>query len=274
MNDPRLINFAGLSDAATAAELAIVSTAPQSAAPDAAPFVMAPAGYAVVSVEHTLPEPVRAHGTITVHDARSFCELVAQLRDSRTRLYGLHGPQPTFVAVLNDHQRNSPAWRDHRVAYNCPLSREWKTWTATDGKAMSQAEFARWMEDNAIDCVEPAAADMIEIARSLEAKKKVNFASGVRLSDGQTEFTYEEEIKGTAAKGKLQIPEVFVVALPPLEGGARYRLDARLRYRIDSGRLVMWFDLLRPHKVLEHAASEVWGQIATTLGCQIINGAA
>ena len=52
-----------------------------------------------------------------------------------------------------------------------------------------------------------------------------------------------------------------------------HAVTARLRYRIaDQGKLTMWFDLLRPHKVLEDAVREVWHQIQTETGLTILNG--
>ena len=114
---------------------------------------------------------------------------------------------------------------------------------------------------------------MLEISRSLEAKKKVNFASGLRLSNGQHQITYEETIEGTAAKGRLMVPETFALGIAVFEGGDRYRVEARLRYRIaDGGKMTMWFDLLRPHKVLEDALSFVLRSIEAELGMQVLNG--
>ena len=116
---------------------------------------------------------------------------------------------------------------------------------------------------------------MLEISRTLEAKKKVNFASAIRLDNGQNQFTYEEEISGTAQKGQLQIPEEFTIGIPVLEGGASYAVDARLRYRIaEGGKLTMWFELIRAHKVVENAAAEVWSQIEAETGLKVFNGIA
>lgn len=70
----------------------------------------------------------------------------------------------------------------------------------------------------------------------------------------------------------MQIPEVFKIGIPVLEGGPRYSVQARLRYRIDGGALVMWFDLLRPHKIIEDAVLAVWKDIEAGTGTAILNG--
>ena len=104
-------------------------------------------------------------------------------------------------------------------------------------------------------------------------KKKVNFAQGIRLSNGQNELTYEEQIEGTAGKGKFKIPEEFTIGIPVLEGGLRYAVQCRLRYRIvDGGNLTMWYEIIRAHKILEDAITEVWKSIEDQTGKKIFNG--
>ncbi len=220
-----------------------------------------------------LQMPVRKRGSVTLHDVGSFIQLVLAEKTKATRLYGNVNP-PSFVAVFNDNADSHIAgWQDHRAKYSCPLSPEWKTWTASSGKQMSQADFAAFIENNLPDIAHPPAADMLEISRSLEAKKKVNFASGIRLANGQNELTYEEEITGTAQKGQLNVPEEFTIGIAVLEGGVSYAVQARLRYRIaDSGKLTMWFELIRPHKVVEDAAREVWSQIEAGTELCVLNG--
>lgn len=259
------------------------------------PFVRLPAGAQVHSLEALLPKPARPRGTVRLHDWRSFCAVVmARTHDNlvtltshddagavtgtsrayrQLRIYGQLDPKPSFTAVFNDHDGGDAGWRDDRAVFDCPLSTEWTRWLGQSGKVMTQEAFATWIEDNLPDIATPPAADMLEISRSLEAKKKVNFASGLRLSNGQNQLTYEETIEGTAAKGRLTVPETFSIGIPVLEGGHRYQVEARLRYRIaDGGKLSMWYDLLRPHKILEDAVDSVWQAIEAELGATIVHG--
>ena len=141
------------------------------------------------------------------------------------------------------------AFAEHRVVYDAPRSDEWEIWTKADGVAMPQADFSRFIEDNVKDIREPAGADVLEVARQLEVKKKVEFASAQRLSDGQREFTYNEEIDGTSRRGQMQIPEEFQLGIPVFLDGELYAVTARLRYRINEGTLRLWYDLLNPHEV-------------------------
>lgn len=278
MNKDTIVNPPNLNDVQSALNAGMLLVAAQRAEnkdDSHAGFVILPPGATVHSIEGLQDSPSRTRGTVAVRSAQSFVFLFKDRRIDGcvSRVYGVMTPSPKFVAVLNDHDQLIAGWRDDRIVYDCPLSREWKTWMGASGKQMDQATFAAFIEDNLPDIATPPAADMLEIARSLEAKKKVNFASGLRLSNGEHQITYEEQIDGTAAKGRIQVPETFSIGIAVLEGGDRYQVEARLRYRIgDGGKLSMWFDLLRPHKILEDAAGFVWKWIESELGLTIVHG--
>lgn len=236
------------------------------------PYIVVPAGAELKDAEFLMDAPLRKKGVVVLNDVASFIAYVLAEKTASTRLYGSY-KEPGFVAVFNDYAAEGPAWKDYRASYACPLSTEWKEWVGASGRKMSQADFAAFIENNLPDIAVPPAADMLEISRSLEAKKKVNFASGIRLSNGQNELTYEEQISGTASKGKLSVPEEFVIGVPVLEGGIKYAVTARLRYRIaDGGALAMWFELVRPHKILEDAVQAVWQEIAQKTELTVFNG--
>lgn len=265
------------SDARTIAALgAAIGDARRADAPiDCRPYAVVPEGYRLQDLEPLLRNPMRRVGVVSVYDAASFIAVVKDQATAGTRLYRTVTP-PRFVAVFNDHDHagESPGWGDHRAVYTCPLSPEWSAWTTSNKRAMAQADFAQFIEDNLPDIADPPAAEMLEISRTLQAKKKVNFASALRLDNGQHQFTYEEQIDGKAGpRGQLRVPEAFTLGLAVFEGGARYALRARLRYRIsDQGALSMWYDLERPHKIVEHAVEELRAAIEAATEMGTING--
>jgi uncharacterized protein YfdQ (DUF2303 family) len=243
-------------------------------------FVLLPPGYKLESLERLTSYPLRSRGNTTARSADAFVELVKQLCTDQSRLYGQlfdrnNKAAPKFLAVVNDHQLVSAGWRDHTITYNCPLSTEWATWIGSNKREMSQPTFAQFVEDNAPDIIDPLPAEMLEVARTLESRKGVNFKSGVRLSNGEVQFAYEESIESKAGeKGQLKVPEVFTIGIPVFEGARQKNaIKARLRYRIaDKGSLTLWYDLERPHKDLEAAMADLWADIAAATGRTIING--
>ena len=65
--------------------------------------------------------------------------------------------------------------------------------------------------------------------------------------------------------GQLNIPEQFFIGVKPFLGGDGFCIPARFRYRIAEGRLVMWFELIRPEKVLEEAYNAVRAKIKAAI---------
>jgi uncharacterized protein YfdQ (DUF2303 family) len=164
-----------------------------------------------------------------------------------------------FKAILDYHQTSTePSFKRHVITYDCPRTKEWNDWIASNNVKMTQVEFALFIEDNLRQITEPEAAQMLEIACSLKASTDVDFKSSTRLADGQVQFGYVEKINGQAgATGQLQIPEIITLNLQPFLKGAPYVVRARFRYRVSSGGLTMWYTLITPHLSFQDAIDEV-----------------
>ncbi|WP_010322997.1 DUF2303 family protein [Marinobacterium stanieri] len=222
-------------------------------------FAVVPEGYQVEDLQEFKGAPRRIKTTIELRSAQSFCDYVSRFADEGATVFcDLKGQR--FTAVLDYHENaDSPAWSGHKATYTCPIDSRWKTWTSRNGKPMSQVEFAQFIEDNLPDIVKPEGADMLTVSRTLQAKKKVEFNSDQNLSNGDIQFTYNETTNGSA--GNIEIPQEFVLGIPVYEGGAKYEVIARLRYRISEGKLSMWYDLVRPERMEEDAFKETANDI-------------
>ena len=263
------------------------------------PMVLLPEGFQAQNLEKVLAAPTRKRGTTTLNDAESFVAVVNDQKGSNTRLFSTINP-PTFTAVFNHHAEGA-GWGDHMAKYNAPISPEWGAWNKADKQKFNQVEMAQFLESNLVDVVfiekadavpaqpadgdkpavaakpaepgSPDGATMLEICRTLAAKKDVEFKSAVRLGDGSTQFTYNEEVRGTAANGTLDIPEQFSIGVPVFENGQKYRVDVRFRYRIgQGGDLTMWLELVRPHKVIEDAVKQLRSLIGEQTSLNVLNG--
>lgn len=239
-----------------------------------APVALIPTGVAIKDLEHLLPAPTRIRQAIRILDAATFIAYVNRFTSPAASVF-CDGPEGrTFTAVLDYHQPESPSWGNHVATYCCPITIEWGRWKSADRKRMDQAAFAEFFEENVKDITvpdsvptAPNAADMLEISRTLEAKKNISFRQGTRLDNGQVQLTYNEQIDGRAGEsGQLNIPEQFYIAVKPFLGGDAFCVPARFRYRIQEGRLLMWFELVRPDKVLEEAYTTVRTKIQEAIG--------
>lgn len=253
---------------AFAADQAVASTAPGVAYLDK--YVLVPEDYKV----HTFKEdelhlnaPVRKRAKVLLRDVASFISYWKIHQEPRSVIFA-DDSVASFTAVLDYHGgAGEPAGFRHHVA-TLALQRtvEWATWLGSNGKKMSQADFGLFIEDNTPDIVEPSAAEMLEISREFTAKKDVEFTGGVRLQSGQHAINYSETVSASVGKGKIEVPERFKINVPPFVGFGSVTVEARLRYRIEGGKLMLWYDLIRPHKVMESAFHLAVSQISD--GCE------
>ena len=221
--------------------------------------------------QHT-GQPPRKAGVTTVRDAASWSAYFTKHSSPASEVYA-DAERLTVTAVLNAHAADVPSWGDHRLVLQLRCTDAWKQWIGNDGELLDQETFAEFLEDHLPELLEPSAADMLEIAQSLQAASKVDFQSGVRLASGQRQFSYVETTTTKAGqKGQLTVPEVFTIGLVPFEGSEGYRLTARLRYRITDRGLRMGYKLERPADVLRTAFADVVRVIDGGIEQPVMNG--
>lgn len=223
--------------------------------------VVLPPGASIKQIDlaEYAPYAPRAKGTMTLATVESFSAWVNKHRTPVTFVMA-DSKNVTMTAVFNGDQPGGKAgWRDHKAVYPCPLSDEWVRWMkysqhASDldrKQGMKHSDFVQFIEDNIVDITNPAAGAMLSTVRSFDAKKEVKFGSAVRLENGDVGFNYTEGTEQTP--GTVKLPEKFVITIPVFQGGVAYEIDANLRYRIAQNGLTLWYELVRPHKSLEHA---------------------
>lgn len=242
--------------------------------------VVAPAGYVVHSLEkfqHTdyAERPHRIKANVEVRDSGSFVQYWSNFADESSRVFA-NRDASQFIAVLDYHEggagtQSEPRWCQHRAILQLRYTEEWQIWTGGNGKRMTQTDMATFIEDNAPDVVKPSAAEMMECALSLRAKSEVQFDSVTRLQNGSIQMKYVEEVKGTFGSGNVSIPESFTIAIPVYEGMAPVEIQARLRYQLTSGKVALWYSLLRAHAAEREAFLTVAAQIRGECGT-LFNG--
>ncbi|MEI7297341.1 DUF2303 family protein [Paraburkholderia tropica] len=244
---------------------------------DGVPFVVVPDGYKVEHIFERESNPARAIGVVKLRDAASFVTYFNRQKRAESLIYASLDPAK-ILGVIDDHRaaeaefenEDGANWRAYRVEFAVPASREWKTWTAKDRQALDQLTFAELVEDNLPDIVTPDGSTMLSIALNFEASKEGNFVSASRLQDGSTTFVWKEDINATG--NKIAMPSQITLKIPVFENGSAYPIEARIKYRVKDGTLKIWYELVRPHKVLELAFREIWSQIEDQTGLKILLG--
>lgn len=250
----------------------------QASPDDGIPYVVIGANQKVQSLEHLLPRPLRRQASASFADVESFLTYVEDFRTPTTRLFG-HGLTPnasaaTVVAILDYHGEGADGEASrcqHRATLVLSPNPTWMEWKVLDGKQMTQEYFAEFLEDHELDVTSPDGATLLETAKHLEAKKNVTFKSGINLTNGSVQFSYEEETAGVG-KGKLTVPTEFTLSIPVFDRGEPATLRAKLRYRIHEGKLTFAFKLVAPREVVEAAFQQVLLKIEQGTGQQVLLG--
>jgi uncharacterized protein YfdQ (DUF2303 family) len=214
---------------------------------------------AVRDLEQHLTTPVRPRGTVTLHEHRDFAAYTNRLGDPAETTVWADVEQLRVTAVLNDHVDHAAAgWRDHRVVLQLRRDKDWAAWLRLDGQLVDQATFAEHIENLVHTVSSPAAADMLEVSRTFQAKRHVNYSSATRLDSGDLQLSYEVDTTAKAGnKGQMEIPTEFLLGLPPFAGTDPVEIRVRLRYRVhDGGQLGIGYQILRPD-LIEQAAFDL-----------------
>ena len=251
----------------------------------------------VQSIERLAFQPPRRVGEVCLSTLDSFIQYVKRNEVSgRTTVWArLDETQVTeteFVAVFNDTLESSvplgadeapQGWRDDRAIYSPVPTREWLTWSGKDRARMSQREFAQFLEEN-LDDVHvlgpdvgrlPSGADMLEMSRSLEITSTSRLRSHAREQSGSFEFTFIKS-EDDATVERMKFFDRFCVLLAPFQNGPTppaWPIPARLRYRAESdGKVVFWYELIRPDKVLQAAVGEMLVRVRNETGVPVLEG--
>lgn len=222
--------------------------------------------------------PYRKKGLVNFLTADSFGLYVNEHGEhDHTAIYAPN-PQraPQLVAILNGHQRSpdgSAGWGDHRAILDLPLTDEWQAWNNASGTQFTQQELAEFLEDHVADIVKPSAAELLELARSIEVTSSGAFRSAFRDASGQINFAYDETVAAKAGQtGQLTIPERIELGLVPFDGAERYKVEAKFRYRMTSGTLKLSLTLDRPDIVLRAAFEDAVAGVENSTGLTVLRG--
>ena len=260
--------IAGLADRAAARELVTIADGRQVA-------LVVPDGHEVQTfdLDEFGEHPVRKTGAVRLHDAQSLVEYFGVHSDANSTLWA-HEGNATVTAVLDDHGADYAGWGGHRAHLQLQTTPEWKHWADSNGRSMSQRQFAEHIEDGFHEIVVPAAAEMLELAQSFHATNSATFRSATRLQSGETQLTYVEDIQAQAGHaGQIEIPRKFTLELATFEGTPEHVLEAYLRYQIRDGKLTLSYKLIRPEKVRKEAFDDVTSSITEGTGHLVLAGA-
>ncbi len=220
--------------------------------------LIVPKNYNHIDITHLIESvqasPNRKKGAVALLDIESFNLYVKDQAATDTGYIYADPEARTLTAVFNDDKAiKRSGWRDHRAVFKAELSRECDNWIRNNKQPKEQEEFAIFLEDNIADIAEPSGDVLLAIALTLQAKTEVNFSSSRRLDNGQVQLAYTENIDARAAAGNVEIPKEFAIGVRLFKNGDGYKIKARLKYRLNSGKVKFWYELDRVENAIEDA---------------------
>lgn len=268
---------------------------------DATEVLIVPEHMRVESIKRYLDEnrtaPERRRGVSKLTDLQSFIAAVNRFKDAGSALFAHNSTPPRLECVFTYHPKgpadgpDSVRFGDHRAEYTFPLAEEWKTWTAFNGKPMSQAEFALFLENRLFDIGDPTHAfpasiefaqrlsvsfaspqKLLELSRSLSIHIDRRVKNSTKLQSGEGQIIFTEEHTDEAGQ-PLHVPGAFLIVVRVFENGVPYQIPARLRYRVGGGQISWSYELYRPDRALDDAIKEACVQAEKDTGLPLFYGA-
>lgn len=244
------------------------------------PFSLVPKDYTLHDLEHLLEVPTRKRAKVSVSDADSFCRYMLRHgpREQSTIYADIDREAGKFVlvGVLDDHHNDGADWREHTCTMTRKQSVEWKRWTSKHKATMNQADFATYLEENLSDVAQvegmPTGGDILQMALAFERTAEKKLKSKINLQSGGVRFEYtDDDDKDT--RTSMQVFSRFAIGIPVFEGSkSAYQIEARLKYRDNSGKLSFWFELIRADRVFGQAVTDELEVIGESTGMLILNG--
>jgi uncharacterized protein YfdQ (DUF2303 family) len=173
--------------------------------------------------------------------------------------------KPGLTAVIDYHEAKNGGAPDngkHRVAYDFPLSEEWKAWVASNGEPFKQIDFAAFIEDRIAELTAPTEdeasyykdlfattiatpAELVTLSRGLQVNVDSRVKNASVLQSGAAQIVFEEEHRD-AQGNVLKVPGLFLLSLAPFFMGEKSRIPVRLRYRVSGGSILWFYQIYRP----------------------------
>lgn len=260
---------------------------------DKTTLLAVPDGVTMKSIKPFLDEylvaPERTKGSSSHDTLDSFLQHVQAFKElSRSAIFADQS-KGVLQCIYDYNKAGEPRFLEHRAYYNAKKSTRWNVWFDSNRKVMNQAEFAEFIENNALDLIDPpqttmedftpaelailnvaktlnttiaSASRVIELSRSFQVHEKATATAAHNPSTGELTVEYVTEHKDASGE-KLKVPGLFVIAIPVYEGGHNYRIIVRLRYRLKEGKMLWFFELYQPEKCVEDAFREICEEAQT-----------
>lgn len=249
--------------------------------PDKPAFVAVPDGWKLQDTEELDACPRRKKSIVSLDDDTGYIDYIKRHgAPDLTTIWcnaDYEKGQVSYTSVLNDHAGDDGGqeWRDHIARFTPAQSVEWKRWIANSNEVMSQLDFATFLENNMADIATveglPSGTDMLHMSTNLEITQDSSIKSAIRMQSGGVRISYIEDDNAETTKS-MEVFSQFAIGIPVFRSGDAYQVNARLKYRLNGGKLKFWYELIRADKVMEASAKSLTAKIHEQTTFPIFHG--
>ena len=212
-------------------------------------FAVLPEGATIQSLEQFQVAPNRSRGHHVFVETSSLADYYTEHSAPGTMVEANYKGGKIKVTLDGDAPA-APGFKDHTATFQAEVAPKLAAWLAISGKPLGQVAFGEFLEDRAVDVVQPDAATIMEMVMTFDATKKVSFKQSTRLSDGQRQFQYVEE---NETRGAVTLPERITIRTPIYRGQEAQDVLFLLRYRIEDGSLRFTVSMHNKDEVMQSA---------------------
>lgn len=212
-------------------------------AADGRQHLILPDGFKAQDITDPHRLPPRAKAAVTVDDRASLSAYINRFSSPQSVIFADY-TAGTITAILDWHHDNeasielAPGALGHKVQLKMQPSEEFTRWNKMAGNLHPQADFAVFLEENAMDITDPSPTEMIELSRDLEAVSGQSFKARTRLENGDTAFQFETDSKIVS---RVQAPQRFILNIPVWHGEEPEQLTALFRWKATPAGLLLGF---------------------------------
>lgn len=171
----------------------------------------------------------------------------------------------SVTAELDYHlDAQTPEPGKHNVTRVYQFDRRFSAWLQKSGVDLKQIEFVEFLEDRLVDIADPDQGTLLNSIVQFKAFREANCASAVNLANGDIACEYTQVTRGAA--GKAVLPERITIEVPVLEFERHWRIHARLRFRLNEGRLTFSYSLIGVDDIKDAAFMQAITDLSAKIG--------
>lgn len=216
-------------------------------------FAVVPDGFSITSLEKYQTAPNRMTGKKVFRDIDSLAKYLERFEKPNSVAFSC--PHERLIRTEIDHHDGKDGvagFCEHHANFSAIFTAEYQAWRSFCGTWVSQKDAGEFLEERAVDVIEPDAASIMDMVMSFDALKKVTFKQSTRLHDGQRQFTYNEE---NEVRGNVTLPERLKIRLPIFDRQEPDQFRVNVRFDIQDGKLRFQFRI-HNQQALEDIAFE------------------